>query len=167
MTDSWLPADFVHPRRVELTTGHHLRPISADDTDLDMVAVMGSRDRLWKRYGPIWGWPPATMTHEQDQADLQHHADEMDNNEGFNFALFDEHERALLGCVYIEPTDKPGADADISWWVVDGLAGSEVEKALDAFVPAWVHAEWPLENPRYVGRDLTFEEWHALPREGH
>jgi hypothetical protein len=37
----WLPADFVHPRGVDLSTGHHLRPITADDTELDMVAVMG------------------------------------------------------------------------------------------------------------------------------
>jgi RimJ/RimL family protein N-acetyltransferase len=162
----WLPADFRHPARMELPTGHHLRPIRADDTDLDMIAVMGSRERLWERYGPIWGWPPATMTHEQDREDLQHHADEMAANEGFNFALFDADETALLGCVYIEPTDKPGADADISWWVVDDLVGSDVERALDAFVPAWVAADWPLERPRYIGVDCSFEEWHALPRDG-
>lgn len=163
---SWLPADFRRPDRVELPTGHHLRPIRADDTDLDMIAVMGSRERLWQRYGPIWGWPPAAMTHEQDRDDLQHHADEMEANEGFNFALFDEGETALLGCVYIEPTDKPGADTDVSWWVVDDLAGSEVEQALAAFVPAWVAADWPLARPRFVGVDCTFEEWHAMPRDG-
>lgn len=165
MSAPWLPTDFVHPKRVDLPTGHHLRPITADDTDLDMVAVMGSRERLWSMYGEAWGWPPATMTHEQDREDLQHHADEMERNESFNFALFDADETALLGCVYIEPTDKPGADTDISWWVVDELVGSEVEAALDAFVPRWISADWPLERPRYVGHDLTFEEWLALPRE--
>jgi RimJ/RimL family protein N-acetyltransferase len=166
LTKPWLPDDFVHPRRVDLRTGHHLRPIRADDTDLDMIAVMGSRERLWSRYGEIWGWPPATMTHEQDREDLQHHADEMERNESFNFALFDADETALLGCVYIEPTDKPGADADVSWWVVDELVGSEVEAALGELVPRWVAEDWPLRSPRYVGRDLTFEEWAALPREG-
>ena len=157
MPDTWLPADFVHPRRVDLPTGHHLRPISADDTDLDMVAVMGSRERLWERYGPIWGWPPATMTHEQDRDDLQHHADEMERNEGFNFALFDEAETALLGCVYIEPTDKPGADQRVDHPPGDVGVGSDVERALDVLVPAWVAADWPLERPRYVGRDVSFE----------
>jgi hypothetical protein len=49
--------------------------------------------------------------------------------------------------------------------VVDDLVGSEVERALDELVPAWVAADWPLERPRYVGRDVSFEEWHALPRE--
>lgn len=164
MSVPWLPADFVHPKQVDLPTGHHLRPIRADDTDLDMVAVMGSRERLWSMYGEAWGWPPATMTHEQDREDLQHHADEMERNESFNFALFDADETELLGCVYIEPTDKPGADADISWWVVDSLVGSEVEAALDELVPRWIAEDWPLEQPRYVGRDLSFEEWVALPR---
>jgi hypothetical protein len=165
MTDVWLPADFVHPTRADLPTGHHLRPIRADDTDLDMVAVMGSRERLWSMFGEAWGWPPATMTHEQDREDLQHHADEMERNESFNFALLDEQETALLGCVYIEPTDKPGADADVMWWVVDELVGSEVEVALDAFVPRWIAAEWPLRRPRYVGHELSFAEWLAIPRE--
>jgi RimJ/RimL family protein N-acetyltransferase len=166
VTDPWLPDDFVHPKRVDLPTGHHLRPIRADDTDIDMVAVMGSRDRLWSIYGEAWGWPPATMTHEQDREDLQRHADEMERNESFNFALFDDDETALLGCVYIDPTDKPGADADISWWVVDDLVGSEVEAALDELVPRWIASDWPLERPRYVGRDLSWAEWIALPRDG-
>lgn len=166
MSEPWLPAEFVHPKRAELPTGHHLRPIAADDTELDMVAVMGSRERLWSMYGEAWGWPPATMTAEQDRVDLQHHADEMERNESFNYALFAADEAALLGCVYIEPTDKAGADADIMWWVVDDLVGSEVEAALDAFVPAWIAEVWPLGRPRYVGHDLSFEEWLAIPR-GH
>lgn len=166
MTDTWLPTDFVHPKRVELGPDHHLRPIHPDDTDLDMPAVMGSRERLWSRYGEVWGWPPATMTAEQDREDLQRHADDMERNESFNYALFDSRETRLLGCVYIDPTDRPGADADVSWWVVDDLVGSDVEARLDAFVPRWVSEEWPLERPRFVGVDLSFEEWWALPRTG-
>jgi hypothetical protein len=29
-------------------------------------------------------------------------------------------------------------------------------------VPRWVAEEWPLERPRYVGRDLSWDEWLAL-----
>ena len=160
----WLPADFVHPTYVDVPPGHHLRPIRAEDTDIDMVAVMGSRERLWSIYGEAWGWPPATMTAEQDRADLQRHADEMETHESFNYALFDADETALLGCVYIDPADKPGADADISWWVVDEQVGTELEVALDGLVPRWIAEVWPLEAPRYVGRDLTWAEWLALPQ---
>jgi RimJ/RimL family protein N-acetyltransferase len=162
--DTWLPDGWAHPTRVELSTGHHLRPIRADDVDLDMPAVMGSQERLWSIYGEAWGWPPAHMTAEQDREDLAHHEAEIESHESFNYALFDADETALLGCVYIDPTDKPGADADISWWVVDELVGSDVEQALDELVPRWIAEDWPLERPRYVGRDLSWAEWLALPR---
>jgi RimJ/RimL family protein N-acetyltransferase len=162
---TWLPTDWEHPLRADVGAAHHLRPISADDTELDMPAVMGSRDRLWSIYGEAWGWPPADMTAEQDREDLQHHADEIEAHESFNYALFDEAETELIGCVYIDPTDKAGADADISWWVRDEYVGSQLESDLDAFVPAWIAAHWPLERPRYVGRDLTWAEWLAIPRD--
>jgi hypothetical protein len=160
---TWLPADFAHPTHVPVAFGHHLRPIRAEDVDLDMVAVMGSRDRLWSIYGDAWGWPPATMTHEQDREDLARHAAEMVTHESFNYALFDTDETALLGCVYIDPPEKDGADAEISWWVVDECVGTDLEAALDDLVPRWIAEAWPLERPRYVGRDLTWAEWLALP----
>jgi hypothetical protein len=164
----WLPDDFVHPSRLDLPTGHHLRPIRADDVDLDMPAVMGSRERLWSVYGEIWGWPPATMTHEQDREDLAHHAAEMTAREGYNYALFDEGETELLGCVYLYPPDKvhpaDGAvDAESSWWVVDRLVGTDVERALDAALPRWFAERWPLGRVLCIGHDLGWDEWRALP----
>src|SRR4028119_2404431 len=119
----WLPPTFEHPTRVELSTGHHLRPIRASDVDLDMPAVMGSRERLFSIYGPAWGWPPATMTHEQDREDLARHEAEIEAHESFNYALFDAQETQLLGCVYIDPPEKAGdADAE-GWGGVGGGAG--------------------------------------------
>jgi hypothetical protein len=160
---AWLPEDFEHPTRVPLPFGHHLRPIRAEDVDLDMIAVMGSQPRLWSIYGKAWGWPPATMTREQDREDLARHAAEMETRQSFNYALFDADETALLGCVYIDPPEKAGADAEISWWVVDECVGTDLEAALDELVPRWIGESWPLSAPRYVGRDLTWDEWLALP----
>ena len=125
---------------------------------------MGSRDRLWAIYGEAWGWPPPDMTAEQDREDLQHHWDEIQTHESFNYALFDADETELIGCCYIDPTDKAGADADISWWVRDEYLGSPVEAALDAFVPGWIARDWPFVQPRYVGLDLSWAEWMAIPR---
>ena len=159
----WLPDDFVHPVRLDLPTGQHLRPIRADDVDLDLPAVMGSRERLWSIYGVAWGWPPESMTREQDLDDLAHHEAEIESHESFNYALLDADETELLGCVYIDPPVKVGADAEISWWVVDPLVGSAVEAALDAAVPEWVERDWPLTRPRYVGRDLSWPDWLDLP----
>ncbi|MFE2752127.1 N-acetyltransferase [Actinosynnema sp. NPDC059335] len=146
----WLPADFAHPTRVPLDAEHHLRPIRESDVDIDYPAVMGSRERLWSRYGEKWGWPPADMTHEQDRVDLARHEREQDAHESFNYALFDAAETALLGCVYIDPVaEHEPADARISWWVVDGHVGTDLERALDAFVPKWIAEVWPFTSPEY------------------
>jgi RimJ/RimL family protein N-acetyltransferase len=146
---TWLPADWTHPTHVPLPTGHHLRPIHPDDTELDLQAVMASRERLWAQYGAAWGWPPADLTADQDRADLQHHWDEVQAHESFNYALFDAGETELIGCVYVDPTTRPGHDAEISWWVRDEHVGTLVEATLDTFVPAWIAATWPLRSPRY------------------
>ena len=96
---TWLPANFVPPVRVELPGwSHHLRPIGPGDTESDMAAVMGSQARLWSIFGEAWGWPPTTLTAEQDRDDLARHAAEMITNDSFNYALFDERETVLLGC---------------------------------------------------------------------
>ncbi|RJK92660.1 GNAT family N-acetyltransferase [Vallicoccus soli] len=150
--------------RVDLPTGQHLRPIRADDVDIDLPAVMGSRERLWATYGEAWGWPPADMTREEDREDLARHEREVEAHASFNYALLDEGETELLGCVYVDPPEAPGADAEVSWWVVDRLVGTDVERALDELVPRWLAEDWPLQRPRYVGRDLSWSAWVALAR---
>jgi hypothetical protein len=141
----WLPDGFEHPERVALPTGHHLRPIRAADVDIDYPAVMGSRERLWSMYGEIWGWPPATMTYDGDRDDLAHHEAEIAAHETFNYAVLNEGETALLGCVYIEPPNHrspPGSDAFVSWWVVDEHHGGALERALEVLIPTWLAGTW-------------------------
>ncbi|MFT4110806.1 GNAT family N-acetyltransferase [Propionicimonas sp.] len=160
---AWLPDAFEHPLVVQVDAGHHLRPIRAEDVELDMPAVMGSRARLWSIFGEAWGWPPATMTAEQDVEDLAHHEAEIAAHVSFNYALFDRAETELIGCVYIDPPEKVGADAEVSWWVRDEYVGTPLEAELDAFVPRWLAGAWPFTAVRLIGRDLTWAEWLALP----
>ncbi|WP_084130244.1 GNAT family N-acetyltransferase [Demequina sp. NBRC 110055] len=152
MPDAWLPADFEHPLLVPLTDGVHLRPIRPDDTDIDMVAVMGSQPMLWEKYGEAWGWPPADMTPEADRADLDRHAREMVTHESFNYAIMPTDEGAIYGCVYIDPPSDSSAAvgpvAEVSWWVVaDAPAG--LADAVAAFVPRWLGERWPFVEVRY------------------
>src|SRR5687767_4952859 len=65
-------------------TGHRLRPIREADVEIDYPAVMGSRDRLWAKYGTAWGWPPATMSYEADKEDLARREAEIAAQETFN-----------------------------------------------------------------------------------
>lgn len=160
---SWLPSEWVHPVRVAVTDHHHLRPLGPADVDLELTAVQSSRERLWAAYGPAWGWPRAGLTREQELADLTHHAAETNAHESFLYGLLDADESEVLGCVYVDPAAKVGADAEISWWVVDRLVGSTIEAAVDAFVPLWIAEHWPFEAPRFPGRDLSWSAWLALP----
>ena len=160
---AWLPADFNHPTWVAVCDGYHLRPITAADADLDYPAVMGSQARLWSIFGQAWGWPPASMTHQQDREDLARHEAEIMTHQSFNYALFDDAETTLLGCVYIDPAEKQGADAEISWWVADSQTDTDLERALDALVPRWIAAAWPFTQPRYIGRGISWADWLALP----
>lgn len=149
---NWLPDGFVTPQRVDLSTGHHLRPIRGSDVDIDYPAVMGSRARLWARYGEAWGWPPETMTVEEDRDDLDRHEREIGAQETFNFAVLDEAEGQLCGCVYIDPPEEdspPGCDAVSSWWVVDEHAGGPLEEALGQFVPRWLAQTWGFRAVSY------------------
>ncbi len=106
---------------------------------------MGSRERLWGMYGAVWGWPPETMTFEEDRVDLARHEAEMAVNESFNYAVFDAEETELYGCIYIDPpldSSPAGADAAVAWWVTDETVGSALEAALAAFVPHWLTQTW-------------------------
>ena len=91
------------------------------------------------------------MTRRRTSNELVRHADEMVTLESFNYAIFDRDETALLGCIYVDPPEKVGADAEISWWVVDSEVGGALEAALRDEVPAWIAAYWPFTAPRFIG----------------
>lgn len=144
----WLPEGFETPQRVDLPTGHHLRPMGAADTEVDYPVVMGHREKLWEKYGEAWGWPPAHMTLEQDREDLQHHQDEIAAHVTFLFGAFNEDESQLFGCVYVDPPDDrspEGADAVSSWWATNPA----LEQALDEFVPRWLEQTWRFRSVHF------------------
>jgi len=150
MAERWLAEDFPYPERVELRSGYHLRPISGEDVDIDYPAVMGSRERLWAKYGEPWGWPTPTMSYEADRLDLERHAREMVARESYNYAILDAPESQLLGCIYLDPPEPDDqADVLVSWWVVDAAVGSELERELNEFLPGWITEAWPFRRPAF------------------
>jgi len=157
MTAPWLPPTFAHPLKVQVSPQVHLRPISPEDLGIDMPAVMGNQQMLWDKYGDAWGWPPTTMTDEEDRVDLARHAEEMERHESFNYAILPSDESSLWGCIYIDPAEPDAGlsepSADVSWWVV-AEAPPTLADAVRNFVPAWLARDWPFESVRYPFGEL-------------
>ena len=150
-----VPAGIVHRR-------FHLRPITVNDLVRDYDAVMSSAARLRERF-PYWGWPEDDMTLEQDLVDLGWHQKEAQLRRSFNYAVMSPDELRLLGCVYVDPPEKRGADCEVTFWVRVSEEGTGLEEELEAAVREWLAAEWPFERVRWPGRDVGWAEWDALP----
>ena len=112
---AFLPHDFVVPTLVE-TERFRIRPITVHDVVKDFDAVMTSAEHL-RRSFPLWGWPPEDLTLEQNLIDLGWHQKEFQLRSSFDYAVMSPGEKRLLGCVYVDPPEKIGADAEIVFWV--------------------------------------------------
>ena len=95
--------DSNEPFPAELrTTDFVLRPIVADDAEMDHAAVMETREhlRLWEQST----WPEDDFTVQANREDLvdleQHHAE----HRAFTYTVLDPHGTECLGCVYVFPT---------------------------------------------------------------
>lgn len=140
---SRLPARWRQPDRLQLWTGHHLRPITASDVDLHLRAVLESRDRLWTRYGPTLGWPPADLTVDQDRTYLERRSAQAEARLAFGYGVFDLGETELLGCVDIDVTGSPDTGVSVTWWVTDWYVDTAAERALVEQLPGWLSEHWP------------------------
>jgi hypothetical protein len=134
----WLPAGFDPPAGAAVPYGHVLRRTRAADARRLVVAVPGldldAAERL-----------------------LATRLDEMARRAAYTFALLDPDETALLGEVRVAPGRAAGVDAEVSWWMVPECRGTDLGRAVDTAVAAWVADRWPFAAPR-VGPVL------ALPR---
>lgn len=157
----FLPRDFEIPTLVE-TARFRIRPITIHDVVKDYEAVMTSVEHLRTSF-PFWGWPPDDLTLEQDLIDLGWHQKEFQLRSTFDFAIMSLDERRLLGCVYVDPAEKEGAEAEITFWVRADELDTGLEHELEATVRQWIASAWPFTQVIYPGRDLSWDAWNALP----
>ena len=156
-----VPADFDVPSGLE-TDCLRLRPLCASDAVKDYDAVMTSAERLKTVYCPIKTWPDG-LTLEQNLKELAWHEIEFQKRKSFAYTVVSLDESQVLGCLYLHPTGRGGHDVEVSLWV----RASEAETGLDAHlyetVRRWIAEAWPFETPAYPGREISWEDWAALP----
>jgi hypothetical protein len=123
-----------------------MRSITIHDAFKDYDAVMSSRPHLWARFGELWGWPGEDLTIEQNIVDLGWHQKEFQLRSSFDYAVMSPDERRLLGCVYVDPPDHPGVDADVWYWARQSELASGLEDELAAFLQGWLASVWPFHQ---------------------
>jgi hypothetical protein len=156
-----LPSEHPIPPGFE-RPGFRVRPITIHDVVKDYDAVMTSADRLRERF-PLWDWPSADLSLEDDLIDLAWHQKEAQLRRSFNYVVLSPDESRVLGCVYVDPPERQGADAEVTMWVRADEEGTGLEETLQGAVSEWITAEWPFERVRWPGRDISWEEWDRLP----
>lgn len=164
MTGSLVPDDFDVPATLE-TDRLRLRMLSVNDVVKDYDAVISSAGTLDGMF-PTWrGWPKG-LTLEQNLIDLGWHQKEFQLRRSFAYTVVELDESRVIGCAYIEPTQRVGYDAEVYLWARESAQGDPADKALESVVMAWVDSAWPFENVAYPGRTIDWQTWADLPLKG-
>jgi hypothetical protein len=149
---TFIPHDFAIPGP-PATPEFLLTPLRVDHVVLDYEAVMSSRERLWSLFGESWGWPRADLSLMQDLVDLGWHQKEFQLRRAFNWAVLTPDEKTLLGCCYLDPSERPGFDAEATYWVRTDRVATGLEERVGAAFRAWLAGHWPFGSVAFPGRD--------------
>jgi hypothetical protein len=149
------------PVPAELRTAEFvLRPIVADDAELDYAAVMAAREhlRLWRQST----WPEDDFTVAENRKDLVECEERHLARRAFTYTVLDPGGAECLGCVYVFPTTAkflaraavtPVGDdewADVEAVVFFWARLSRMEEPLLAALRTWFTGEWKLTRTVYA-----------------
>jgi hypothetical protein len=157
----FVPKGFDVPQTLE-TDEFRLRMLTVNDVVKDYDAVMSSVAHCKTIWGGRW---PVGLTLEQNLIDLGWHQKEFQTRRSFAYTVVKPNESVVLGCVYIEPTKKPGYDAEVYLWARQSELENGLEDRLYATVRSWISRDWPFESVAYPGRTIGWNEWNKLPNE--
>jgi len=147
-TELFVAPDFVVPLRLEASQ-FVLEPLGPQHNESDYAAWSTSMDHIHAT--PGWeesSWP-RPMTPEENRADLERHASDLENRAGFTYTVLSP-EGDVIGCVYIYPSKKEGVDAQVQSWV--RASDAELDAVLWRAVSTWLDSEWPFESIDYAPR---------------
>ncbi len=141
--------------------GFVARPLRLSDAEADFEAVMAARGRLVGWMDPASDWPIGLTLHE-NRVDLGWHEREFTQGHSFAWTILAEAGAPTIGCAYLYPADRAGADAMAFWWLRPeaDAAGPAFETGFRALLAAL-----PLETA-LPGRDIPWTDWLARPPRG-
>ncbi|CAN5197462.1 hypothetical protein BH18ACT12_BH18ACT12_06090 [soil metagenome] len=149
MADPFVPADFDVPLRLDASE-FRLEPLGPEHNEADYAAWSSSMEHI--RATPGWegsSWP-IEMTLEDNRGDLEGHAEDFANREGFTFTVLDPGDADVIGCVYIYPVRDDSYDVRVRSWVRASRA--DLDATLWRAVSGWIDHDWPFERVDYAAR---------------
>ena len=154
--------DFTVPEVFE-TAEFRLRMLTVNDVVKDYDAVMTSVDHL-KTIWPGGKWPEG-LTLEQNLIDLGWHQKEFQTRRSFAYTVVNPSGSMVVGCVYIDPTNRSGYDAVVYLWARQSELAGGLETRLYDAVKNWIAKEWPFKTVAFPGRDIAWDAWRSIPNE--
>ena len=146
---SFVPDDFAVPREL-VADGFLLEPLGPEHNEADHAAWSSSIEHIRATPGYPDGRWPREMSLEENRADLERHARDFANRDGFTYTVLDPSDRDVIGCVYVYPDETGGSDAVVMSWVRATRAADD--GALRELVSGWLADAWPFERISYAGR---------------
>lgn len=147
----FVPAEFDPPTSL-VTDEFSLEPLGEQHNEADHAAWTSSIAHIRSTPGyPDGSWPPLQgMSLESNARDLRRHDADFALRRGFTFTVLDPEDGDVIGCVYLYPPEREGADVTVQSWVRADRGDLDVPLA-DA-VAAWLETDWPWDRPGRFGR---------------
>jgi hypothetical protein len=109
-----VPQNYIHDDfRLEL-----LEPVI---NRMDYEAVMSSRENLRHVFAENDTWPADNMTAEENLNDFIIHEREFKARIAFGYTVLTPDQSKCIGCIYIEPCNRTGFDAEVYFWLRDEI----------------------------------------------
>lgn len=154
--DKFVPDDFDVP----LSYSHsdfRLEMLEPGCNAMDYEAVMSSRENLRGIFSENDAWPADNMTPEENLNDLLMHKKEFHARLAFAYTALTADKSKCIGCLYIEPCNRDGFDAEVYFWLRDDA--NQLETKFEKTIRKWLIEIWPFKRTAFPGRDIGWKEW--------
>jgi RimJ/RimL family protein N-acetyltransferase len=145
----FVPADFAVPTRLEADE-FMLEPLGPQHNESDYAAWSSSQAHIHATPGWEKSRWPDDRDIEANRADLERHANDFRNRDGFTYTVLEPLQGDVIGCVYIYPARDADHDALVLSWVRADVA--ELDLVLWRAVSDWLAADWPFRAVDYAAR---------------
>lgn len=155
-----------------------LRPITADDAEIDFAAVVETREhlRLWEQST----WPADDFTVEENREDLVGLEQRHSEHRAYTYTVLDPSGTESLGCVYVFPTTASfltkaavtpvsgdrwdDVEAVVYFWARLSRMQSGMDGRLLDALREWFARDWKLDRTVYVTNEQFTQQVELIGR---